>query len=258
MSYAPYQYYNGLQYAPQWSNNNYCPVPAPPTPHQHLPSPGEYHVYQQQHQHLYDVHGNWIAQSVTTTQTSHFSGPQNFVEKPDERIESASLVAEDLIKSFLNDLPNRHFLGKHLCESVESNLDSDKALYHLARRVWQRLVDMDEAMTTLSFYIHSKSSKKNDLEYYCDQLDRVWKKIVRLMYSVGASCAKNHPGVIRSHSMSKRRIMRFILLQSITSRRTLEKWRTIEEWMSCIIMNSHSLIQDLPPPKPLNDKIPHD
>lgn len=233
-------YYNSINGAPVFP-----PIPGSVTSGQQLTTT---------HQTMY-INGypvattvNSYCQSYQTYQGSSCS-PVAYTRTPQVLEESAHVLADDIITTYLSKLPNRNWLGKDLCDSIPLDLDSDKILLKCSRKIWQRFHDMDETNTTIAFYLHSQSEGSEQLERHKRQMDKLWKKFTTIIYEAGDYCVNAHPGVVRSRTMSHERIIRYFLLESLHNKEMLKRWKELEVRLSNVIRNTQSLIQDLPPPK---------
>lgn len=240
-------YYNSIQ---THQTINYCPVPGSITS-------GQYMVrtdHRSLHSSYYATTVSSVSHHVTTQNTSpmRVSVPQ-YVPTPAVHEESAQMLADEIITTYIADLPNRHWLGKLLHESIPCNLESDKHLIKFSRRIWQRLCDMDDTQTTLSFYIMANSHGKEQLERFSRHMTKIWNKFKEVVYESGEICVRVYPGVVRSRTMSHERILKYFLLESCRKQHLLQRWDLLEEQLTRVIANAQSFIQDLPPPKSPTD-----
>jgi len=146
--------------------------------------------------------------------------------------ESSQYLAEIRVLDFVNALPARSWLGKHIYESVmqEVKLSSQKLI--LADRLWKILIKHDSVLTQLYALGKIPESYRDIIEEVTSVLQRCWLKCVSILKISATRIVNLNPAYVRTASFTTQSFMMVTINHSYQDSDLRLKWARIANLMT--------------------------
>lgn len=181
--------------------------------------------------------------------------PRFVPTNPNELINTACEMSESLLLRYLMDLRSKSQLGRDLQKLCQHHMYHDEKGMDFLHKLWHRMIDYDETLITLDFYLSSDLSEDEDLNTQLRICDKLWKKIESHLYKIIEDKTMANPALIRNNSMTDSKKLDFLLSQSFSTKEYVKRWKYLENLLKMSITNVRCLIQDMPTPRHRNKYI---
>nr|WKE35283.1 hypothetical protein [Plasmopara viticola lesion associated mononegaambi virus 7] len=134
--------------------------------------------------------------------------------------------ANEILLSYMKDLPTRSWIGKVMWDCVLKDADKDKRGVRLAEKIWNRLITMEHLAIDVNYQLLSPEGERHKSRVLSQSLRRSWQNLDRLLLRNFVEFVGQNPASLNSSLLTPEKVIHMSLVKSLLDPRSREKWET--------------------------------